>query len=485
MKCIIILLLIFYSKEEECNLYSSRDHSLDNGTLSADEKSEKKSNLSNCNTDDVKMMQCNGTRKNLKLDSTHNLRTRAKHESGHLLRSKGRPSNEEEKNEKSLDKYTIKKRAKGTIWIEENDSEDEKSVQNEKEQCDENPLFDKLCNSETKKSINNGENSLEKVSMNGEIDHNSADCKRKESSPNKMKIKDNTLKESLLEANPKAKKESFFEANLKTKVNGYERKDDKCKTSEILQNIDKNEENGEVNPEEANEDTVNCNNFETVKDCEKLPLQDNEDTNSLKSLGKEDLVKYKPARRGGRTSRGRHRLSVEERLIEDNRDYYKVEVLGNKLRSSAIPSGNAIVSPSKEQTDKSKKDDKPSSEKPVVVRFKRVRKSELSLLSDEAESFMFGDPRRDDDSDAHSDGEQSSVLPKDTESDREDNINSFVLTSSPPTNPAPKQEVRSEDESQDSSSPGRARKRRRTQTEALIRDNTDYYKFETPGSRLR
>lgn len=32
---------------------------------------------------------------------------------------------------------------------------------------------------------------------------------------------------------------------------------------------------------------------------------------------------------------------------------------------------------------------------------------------------------------------------------------------------------------------GRARKKRRTQAEALIKDNEDYYKFETPGSRLR
>ena len=68
--------------------------------------------------EDVKMVQCNGARRNLnlKLSSPHNLRTRAKHESGHLLRSKGSPWHEVDKTEKFYDKYegfTIKKRAKG------------------------------------------------------------------------------------------------------------------------------------------------------------------------------------------------------------------------------------------------------------------------------------------------------------------------------------------------------------------------------------
>lgn len=34
--------------------------------------------------------------------------------------------------------------------------------------------------------------------------------------------------------------------------------------------------------------------------------------------------------------------------------------------------------------------------KPVVVRFKKIRTTELALLSDEAESFMFGEPKKED-----------------------------------------------------------------------------------------
>lgn len=91
--------------------------------------------------------------------------------------------------------------------------------------------------------------------------------------------------------------------------------------------------------------------------------------------------------------------------------------MGNKLRSSAIPCANATASPPKDISENAKKED---GEKPVVVRFKRVRKSELSLLSDEAESFMFGEPKRDDSSE-RSEDEQSSVMPKDTESEHNEN----------------------------------------------------------------
>lgn len=105
--------------------------------------------------------------------------------------------------------------------------------------------------------------------------------------------------------------------------------------------------------------------------------------------------------RRGRISR--KRLSVEEKLIEDNKSYYRVEVLNSKLRSSEyfvnqkqlesrvnddIENGSCS-----DEGDSSSKVKKPLSKnkEPVVVRFKKVRKSQLSVLSDEAESFMFGD----------------------------------------------------------------------------------------------
>lgn len=109
--------------------------------------------------------------------------------------------------------------------------------------------------------------------------------------------------------------------------------------------------------------------------------------------------------RRGRISR--KRLSVEEKLIEDNKSYYRVEVLNSKLRSSEyfvnqkqlesrvndeIENGSCSDEEecsSKVQKPMSKNVEK--SKEPVVVRFKKVRKSQLSVLSDEAENFMFGD----------------------------------------------------------------------------------------------
>lgn len=207
----------------------------------------------------------------------------------------------------------------------------------------------------------------------------------------------------------------------------------------------------------------------------------------MNSIEKNEILKeekskcFKSNRRGSRSVRGRHRLSVEERLIEDNRAYYKVEVLGSKLRSSVLSNNNSQYTVPRDGDGEEKKE-VPSSEKPVVVRFKRVRKSELSLLSDEAESFMFRELKRDDSSEISDDDEQSSILPRDTESECNDTNNSICRSSF--VNSSIKSEI-VEDDSQDSVNLGRARKRRRTQAEALIKDNVDYYKFEIPGSRLR
>ena len=428
---------------------------MDNGILPSDEKLDKreKSHIADYNIDEMKMLQCNGARRNLNssLDSTHNLRTRAKHESGHLLRSKGK-TDEEDKGEKVLEKFVVKKRAKGILWIEEEDgSEDsDKDLENvEHVDYDGKPLCN--VNSSIRLCEKNGDN----ISLNGvAVDElNSAECKRKD--------------------NASALKETLLEANAKTKLNGYDKREIKRRFSEISHN---GEETifikREINHVDNDEDNGNVN------------FDDNDDTNSLYSIASNSRSRQ-ASRRGGRTyQRAKPRLSTEERLIEDNREYYKVEVLGNKLRSSGVPSAKeqqqqhpqVLKSPKKE-------DSKPSSEKPVTLRFKRVRKSELSRLSDEAESFMF--PRRCDES-----SDDDSIVPKDTESDcRDPNAESsmHLLSSSllsPVAGVATKQENADED-SQDSISAGRARKKRRTQTEALLKDNTDYYKFENPGSRLR
>lgn len=115
--------------EKDCNLFSNGDRNLHDTVLPEGKINRNAKSLGDFDVGDIKMVQRNGTRRNLslKLNSSHNLRTRTKHESGHLLRSKGSPWHEAEKTEKFYDEFegfTIKKRAKGTIWIEEDDPED-------------------------------------------------------------------------------------------------------------------------------------------------------------------------------------------------------------------------------------------------------------------------------------------------------------------------------------------------------------------------
>ncbi|XP_066904914.1 uncharacterized protein [Halyomorpha halys] len=105
----------------------------------------------------------------------------------------------------------------------------------------------------------------------------------------------------------------------------------------------------------------------------------------------------------------RKRLSVEEKLIEDNKSYYKVEVLNSKLRSTeffinqkhiearvvndGVVNGNCTPEnvPDHIQHKPTPVENKVQDKEPVVVRFKKVRRSQLALLSDEAENFMFGE----------------------------------------------------------------------------------------------
>ncbi|XP_066598574.1 protein chiffon-like isoform X2 [Prorops nasuta] len=431
---------------KNCNLFPNGDRSLHNAVLPDDKGAKSPKSLENFAVDEIKMVQCNGARRNLelKLSSPHNLRTRAKHESGHLLRSKGSPWHEMEKSEKFYDKlegFTIKKRSKGTIWIEEEDPDDKYNDIDELKRIKRDDEREEVLKDfnlvPCKDSV-----SLKNDSLKTDVESNTAiECP-----PNH---KDNRI-------------ETLESARTDTlnceKVNGFSAN---CIQKKLMDEVEDNVQERLRNDEER------------LEEEEVVMIQERE--GKVEDPG---LLKTRTLRRGARATRGRHRLSVEERLIEDNRAYYKVEVLGNKLRSSAVPACNLSNSPCKANEEKK---DAPSSEKPVVVRFKRVRKSELSLLSDEAESFMFGETKRDDSSEV-SDPDNSSVLPRDTES--EERYTSSICLSSSLNNSSPLKQELLDDESQDSNF-GRAKKRRRTQAEALIKDNADYYKFEVPGSRLR
>lgn len=470
-----------------------------------EEKVTKNTKTLNSNfSDEVKMVQCNGARRNLnlKLSSPHNLRARAKHESGHLLRSKGSPWHED-KSDKFYDKlegFTIKKRAKGTIWIEEEDPDDKYAEDIIKEPKQEDYKIkpfskdvDGVYHANNKDdNISNKHSNPEPPNLQQTLVHNNAAQNGVISSrcisedPDYLKCKDERngdenagpLKCTINENGIVDNSYITFVCRKQCKYESCCRENCALQTEKVMAAEARKFSNDAPRIDATG---VTCNVSNGQKEL-------NASTQAENTRHEKPRHHPRANRRGGRNIRGRHRLSVEERLIEDNRAYYKVEVLGNKLRSSAVPGGGGgglQHSPSKDGDDEEKKDDAPSSEKPVVVRFKRVRKSELSLLSDEAESFMFGEAKRDDSSET-SDGEQSSVLPRDTESSEGNETgNSSLLSSSPLiSSPPVKQEIVEED-SQDSVHLGRVRRRRRTQAEAFIKDNADYYKFETPGSRLR
>lgn len=189
-------------------------------------------------------------------------------------------------------------------------------------------------------------------------------------------------------------------------------------------------------------------------------------------------------------------------------------------------------------------DDDDEEEQGLVVKFKRVRRSELSVLNDEAENFMF--PRKEDPSFSDmdtDDGPNTTKSPEKMESSEIRSSESEINLKSPRSKPdrddessvasyeaeiAPRRKRKRndtyksmsgedensidtfvgeiglrrknrrvyteidehlDDSSKDGStvceSEGGRRKRRRTHAEMFITDNQRYYKFETPGSRLR
>ncbi|XP_044580242.1 myb-like protein X isoform X2 [Cotesia glomerata] len=523
------------SDDVEKNLYTNGNDNLHNVIRNEGVNQTDKSDLADYGVDGLKMVQCNGARRklNLNLSSPHNLRARAKHESGHLLRSKGSPWHEVDKSEKLFDKlerYTIKKRSKGTIWIEEDDPPDK---------CDddsEDPLKDeKLTTAATvvEKSplselndvrVKNKDSRDQSSKKNQQLSSSRGDerrnkkgilCPDRSISENNSKDSNNSNDDLLNQ-----KKEcpvriiTNNDSNKKSPGKDFRANGSSVKPIVLAQKPDSlvqtldircSADNNKTNQSTTVDNNVNIDaNDKSVKSTKICPSEDNDDSKEETNKTKCNRVNNSARRIAVRSSRGRRRQSVEERLIKDNRAFYKVEVIGNKLRSNTVHLNSNINDQSppvvkevqKEKEKEIKKDEGPSSEKPVVVRFKRVRKSELSLLSDEAESFMFGDSKRDSsdwNNDSRGNSSSSSVLPKDTESSEGDNkpSSSSIISSSPvttvelPVNSPVKEEPPADDDSQDSSNVGRAKKKRRTQTEALIKDNSEYYKFETPVCRLR
>lgn len=291
-----------------------------------------------------------------------------------------------------------------------------------------------------------------------------------------------------------------------------------------------------------------CDKGEKSEKLDEVEKSSQEGTNHIdmetekdKEVQESKEIDLKPPRNHSRNrSIRRKRLSAEEKLIEDNRGYYKVEVLNSKLRSTGY-----YVNHQSHQGDETVNGIGPANgpgrsgsqgeKEPVVVRFKKVRRSELSVLSDEAENFMFGEQTKsetnsddssesDDDDDDEEDEEEDE---DDIDEDNEDGDGGTDGTGNE-ENGTDSRGSRSSQRNgrRGSSSNCRSRDRphrlkinvgndssysrcaggdrggsgclgsaetngyrkcrkRRTQAEAFINDNMDYYKFEIAGSRLR
>lgn len=117
----------------------------------------------------------------------------------------------------------------------------------------------------------------------------------------------------------------------------------------------------------------------------------------------------------------------------------------------------------------------------IKVRICRVRESELSLLTNEADNFMF--PRITSDQPTDED-RQSTPEPTDLSaeivSSEADRPRPTVATTS-----SPKGRVRNTSESSGRDLDATNKRTRRKQLEAFVADNSDYYKFDNPDSRLR
>lgn len=220
----------------------------------------------------------------------------------------------------------------------------------------------------------------------------------------------------------------------------------------------------------------------------------------------------------------RKRSSTEDKPpMSSNQAYYRVEVCNSKaLRSttetvnvnsthvnstkhhaaerSVETSANESKTTTTTATANSREEN--GDDKGLIVKFRRMRNSELKQLNNEAVNFLF--PRKDDSSSEEdiddncpettvSSGKAAeiSVVISSEDDETVDEINETDTKEQIRTNKNKEEVDTDENHSLDSNwSDSNAKKnlnhkRRRTHAEAFINDNQKYYKFETPGSRLR
>ncbi|KRT83785.1 hypothetical protein AMK59_3598, partial [Oryctes borbonicus] len=220
-------------------------------------------------------------------------------------------------------------------------------------------------------------------------------------------------------------------------------------------------------------DDGRLNKFQSVE-----PRELRSSTRQLLKLVENEQKDTWDSGRPKRTCIKQKRSSAEERLVLDNRMYYKVEVLSNKLRSSSDRTKDELIK--RAQTPAPPEHKENNKDKSLIVKFKRMRSSELKQLNNEAENFLF--PKKDESSseeDLDADGPETTASIRDGDS--------TVLLSSETDEPKEEEVKHLDEASLDSnwSESSVKKRKRRTHAEAFISDNQKYYKFETPGSRLR
>lgn len=172
------------------------------------------------------------------------------------------------------------------------------------------------------------------------------------------------------------------------------------------------------------------------------------------------------------------RLSLDDNTSLNCKTYYKVEVMTNKAKSN--PSEHEK---SRRLRSQSPKQEENREDTGLIVKFKKLRNSELIQLNNEATNFLFpkkDDSDREDDEEVlfHEGNTTNPVIVNEKKCNK-------VLASDSENCGKRTQTIKVEDDtSADSIMSHKLKKKRRTHAEAFILDNQKYYKFETPGSRL-
>lgn len=158
-----------------------------------------------------------------------------------------------------------------------------------------------------------------------------------------------------------------------------------------------------------------------------------------------------------------------DEIIEEKKTNYRIR--GIRWRAPSPEERPPTIKPILFKVENLTEDNKEIIEDGIIMKIKRIRASELSLLSDEAENFMF--PKRES-SDCETDDDRQ------TTSDIA-MISTEIISSELDQT----QQQKSTIDEINNRKQIKPVKKRRNHLEKFITENSDYYKFEEPGTKLR